>query len=379
MEYCIASVKKGLTKQIFIDGLKKHCEKSGWYGGKYDYLKDKIKNETDEEKKKQYKDKLEKYLNWRLSTIYRINTTTAYLSGKYRQMTKSSSLRPIWVYSAVMDNRTRPEHSSLNGKAFRNDDSFWDMYYPPNGWNCRCAVYSITESEARARGINIEYSESGEPPDLEYQDNEGNNKKINWNTFCPDEWRYNPGKQKFLPDWSSYSNLNKYQLGVNDKGKNIKAIDVVKESYIDNIKNYQFTKGEWDYFIDDIQDEDHKMNNIDMLASVLDKKISDKLKIDSKIYVTDGTLWHSLHKDSKRKSNDRIYPEWDDLKKTHSILKNPKYICKEKRSDTYFWIDDYDEENVISVVVSKSYVKTIKITPKKDALDKKIYDIYNQK
>ena len=57
-----------------------------------------------------------------------------------------------------MDSRTRPSHAALNGKILRYDDPFWNSFYPPNGWNCRCRVRALSESRLTRKGITPESS-----------------------------------------------------------------------------------------------------------------------------------------------------------------------------------------------------------------------------
>ncbi len=92
----------------------------------------------------------------RLDTIFRTNIQTAYNVGRYRQMLDTVATRPYWQYSAVNDSRTRPTHAAMDGKIFPHDHPFWDKWYPPNGFRCRCGVVSLSEDDVRDEGLKVE-------------------------------------------------------------------------------------------------------------------------------------------------------------------------------------------------------------------------------
>lgn len=89
---------------------------------------------------------------WRLETIFRTNIQQAYQTGHYERQKDLSRSRPYWQYVAVMDNRTRPSHAAMNGKIMPADDPFWKTSYPPNGFNCRCTVRALSQSELEREG-----------------------------------------------------------------------------------------------------------------------------------------------------------------------------------------------------------------------------------
>ena len=93
---------------------------------------------------------------WRVENIFRTNIQTAYSVGRYKQMRETANRRPYWRYSAVNDSRTRPTHLALHGKVFPADHPFWDTWYPPNGYNCRCGVDSLSQFYIDKRGIEVE-------------------------------------------------------------------------------------------------------------------------------------------------------------------------------------------------------------------------------
>jgi len=111
---------------------------------------------------------------YRLNNIYRTNIQCAYNQGHWTQQQRNKATRPFLMYDAVNDSRTRPAHTALDNVIRPIDDPFWATHYPPNGYQCRCAVISLTEAQARARG-----GVTPTPPDGWLEPDKG--------------WDYNPG------------------------------------------------------------------------------------------------------------------------------------------------------------------------------------------
>ena len=93
---------------------------------------------------------------WRVDNIFRTNIQTAFSVGRYRQMMQVAALRPYWQYDAVNDSRTRPTHLAMDDKVFRHDHPFWDRWYPPNGYRCRCNVRTLSQREVDRDGLTVE-------------------------------------------------------------------------------------------------------------------------------------------------------------------------------------------------------------------------------
>ena len=103
----------------------------------------------------------------RLETIFRTNLQSAYQAGRYAQMRRVADDRPYWRYTAVNDSRTRPTHRGMHGLTYPADHPFWDTYYPPNGYRCRCSVQSLSASQVESRGIEVQ---SEIPEMVQYKD-----------------------------------------------------------------------------------------------------------------------------------------------------------------------------------------------------------------
>lgn len=93
---------------------------------------------------------------WRIDNIFRTNIQTAYNVGRYHQMQQVTQARPFWQYDAVNDRRTRPTHRAMDAKIFRHDHPFWDTWYPPNGFRCRCGVNTLSQREIERDGLTVE-------------------------------------------------------------------------------------------------------------------------------------------------------------------------------------------------------------------------------
>ena len=93
-------------------------------------------------------------------------------------------------YRTAADGKVRPEHASMHGITLPPSDSFWEEFYPPNGWNCRCTVVQVRKSKypTTAHDEAIALGELGTGKDT---------KGI---------FRFNPGKEeKAMPDYNPYT------------------------------------------------------------------------------------------------------------------------------------------------------------------------------
>ena len=139
-----------------------------------------------------------------LNDVRKIDETynSNYLRAEYNFVQASAEMAAKWErfiqdgdryhlqYRTVNDDKVRPEHAELDGITLPPGDPFWEEYFPPNGWNCRCDVVQVRKSkypatpadEARGRAESVF----------------GDGKS--------EMFRFNPGKQeKAVPDYNPYT------------------------------------------------------------------------------------------------------------------------------------------------------------------------------
>lgn len=139
-----------------------------------------------------------------LNDVQKINDTynRGYLRAEYNFVQSSAQMAAKWEqfaedgdrynlqYRTVGDSKVRPEHAALNGVTLPPSDPFWQTYYPPNGWNCRCTVVQVRKAKYPVTPHD-EAMKRGE--EALQNDTKG-------------IFHFNPGiQQKTMPDYNPYT------------------------------------------------------------------------------------------------------------------------------------------------------------------------------
>lgn len=83
--------------------------------------------------------------NW-LRAEYNFAGASAQMAAKWERYAEEGDDYYL-QYRTANDGAVRPEHAALHGVTLPQSDTFWDTYYPPNGWNCRCTVVQVRRSK----------------------------------------------------------------------------------------------------------------------------------------------------------------------------------------------------------------------------------------
>jgi hypothetical protein len=304
---------EGISFGEFRNGMLDAMKEKGWYGG--------AGHGKDEKG----------YINWRIGVIYDTNMRTAYSQAHYREQLRGAELRPIWVYNSLLSgNNRRQEHIALHGKAFRYDDSFWDTYYPPNGWGCECYVTTESEHSAEKAGIAVEDSQNIILPEID------------------PTWKYNVGREALAPNFSKYTNLPQSAL------KDIYA------NYRNSMDGTRLTKGEFQTLIKRTNEADYKTLNVNYQVGNLDAERFDAVKkkgiADSKIMSTDSTLKHgTAQKNEGQKVPERLFSD------LYETLQSPEAIYEEGVADklyrVFHFVKDTKDGNKLKVLLHQRKLK----------------------
>ena len=96
-----------------------------------------------------------------LKDVQKVNNTYngSYLRTEYNFARQSSLMAARWKhfekdgerynlqYRTAYDDRVRTSHRKLEGITLPPSSKFWNDYFPPNGWNCRCTVVQVRKDK----------------------------------------------------------------------------------------------------------------------------------------------------------------------------------------------------------------------------------------
>lgn len=320
----VKALSEGQAFQDFRKNILAMMEKTGWYG-----REDKTKDDK-------------AYINWRIKIIFNTNMRTAHAAARYRKQLQAADLRPIWVYkSKLTGNNRRQEHIVLHNKAFRYDDPFWNSYYPPNGWECKCFVDTRSEDRAKREKLPVLASdEEGNPPQII---------GVDWKQFADQTWKYNVGREALAPNFKKYTNIPK------------NAIKQVYANYHQNMNETRLTESEFKTIIKRTNEADYKTLNIMYQVGNLESRRFLALQKagvqDSKIMATDYDLWHGTgDKNTKQKIPETLF----DM--VYQLLQEPECIFLEKtpgkstQEKVFHFVKDTKDGKKIKIIV---HVRTL--------------------
>lgn len=163
-----------------------------------------------------------------LRAEYNFVTASAEMAAKWEQFMEDGD-RYNLQYRTQKDDRVRPEHAALDGVTLPPSDPFWEEFYPPNGWNCRCTVVQVLKSRYDETPHNDAMA-LGEA--ALQRDTKG-------------IFRFNPGiEQKTMPDYNPYTirrcrdcDINKRKFAFRPTNSLCEACAIINECYNDLSKS----------------------------------------------------------------------------------------------------------------------------------------------
>lgn len=194
------ALNRGMARVEMSDGMRQRLERSNWvFSGMKTFheLNEAFPSLIDERGERKTFDRFYDDVR-KIHETYNRN----YLRAEYNFVTQSAEMASRWErfsedgdrynlqYRTAGDDRVRPEHAAMEGITLPIDDPFWEAYYPPNGWNCRCSAVQVRKSKHPTT-----------PSDEAIALGEMATQKDTKGMF-----RFNPGKErKSVPDYNPYT------------------------------------------------------------------------------------------------------------------------------------------------------------------------------
>lgn len=303
------ALANGETFESFAKNLVPILQKKGWWG----------KSEEDSGEVVQLGSMA------RLRTIYSVNMRVSYAAGQWERVQRTKRALPFLIYEGIDDKRQRPAHHAWMGVCLPVDDPWWDVHFPPCGWNCRCWARQATRLEASE--VPRVVPKTG--PDRTFT-NRSTGEKIKVPYGIDPGFGYNPGKAAL--EGKMQGNAAKVMA---DKlaaaPPRVAAMPLPKQILADQAKEF----ADWFDGIDRTRPKGELR-----VAGALSGKVLDYLEgaqrvpVSGAITVSDHDIGHML-----RDVKSVIAPAADALRRLPELLAAPEAVL---------W--DRDKENLVYVV-----------------------------
>ncbi len=122
-----------------------------------------------------------------LQAEYIFAISSAEMAAKWNQFTQDGD-RYNLQYRTAQDDRVRDAHAKLAGTTLPVTDPFWDSYFPPNGWRCRCTTVQVLKEKYPVDN-STEAIKNADAATVQI-DSKGRNRG--------EMFRFNPGKQQVI-------------------------------------------------------------------------------------------------------------------------------------------------------------------------------------
>jgi SPP1 gp7 family putative phage head morphogenesis protein len=128
---------EALKNDIFLfSGLKSHALLTE---GSSFLLNDQGKPASYSEFRKAFTQRFKDYNENYLQAEYQFAQGSAQMAANWAEVDDNGLLQ----YRTAQDERVRDEHRALADITLPKKDPFWNSYYPPNGWRCRCTAVEV--------------------------------------------------------------------------------------------------------------------------------------------------------------------------------------------------------------------------------------------
>ena len=124
-----------------------------------------------------------------LKVEYEFAKSSAYMAARWKEFERDGEDYYL-QYRTAGDARVRRTHQKLHGITLPIASKFWDKYFPPNGWNCRCTVVQVRKDK-------YPLSDETQAMNLGSQATAGKHQEM---------FMYNPGKKMTtFPAYNAYT------------------------------------------------------------------------------------------------------------------------------------------------------------------------------